>query len=162
MRSGYAPIVAPECGYAVGDGGVAVLVLARRVTGMPIMEPRLDMAPADHEDISFFGFGRCPSSPDAIHRRARDVGPTAAVSTAGFVALAALCPGDLGGPVLDSKAALVGVLTTGDLDGDGRLPALARFTRVDAWRRVFAAASAVSRGASATEVPPYGDCPRSP
>jgi hypothetical protein len=134
-------VVAPELGDAADDGGVAVLVLVTHLVDVPVIGLSVDAAPEHHEPLAVFGFGRCPDWPGAIHRRICDVGPIDQVTAASFVAPAALCPGDLGGPAFGPNRDLVGVLTSGALDGDGRVRAAARFARVDAWRAILAEAA---------------------
>jgi hypothetical protein len=161
---GVRAIVAPACDETVGDGGPAVLVLSRRLTGISIATLHDGAAPKDGESFSLFGFGRCSSEPGPLRRRAREAGntPISGVSPVGFSALAVTCPGDLGGPAFGSRFDLIGVLAAGDANGDAHTAAPVRFLRVAAWRRVLDAAAAIARGASAAEIPPYRDCPRPP
>jgi hypothetical protein len=49
------------------------------------------------------------------------------------------------------------VVSAGVMRGDEH-PRPSLSTRVDAWRQLFAAAQEISLGASASELPPFGDC----
>lgn len=151
-------IVAPQCGFVDGEGDVAILVLARHLVGMPTSSVRLESAPERGDDISVFGFGRCALSPDAIHRSVRDAGKIETVAPAQLFARASICPGDSGGPVYSSKGDLIGVVSASVMDGDDRTQGESIFTRIDAWRQLFAAAHEISLGASPSELPPYGEC----
>jgi hypothetical protein len=128
---GVRDIVLPACGDAAGNGGIAVIVLDRRLAGAPILPLRLGRPPEDHEDLAVFGFGRCPSFPGAIHRRWVETRRIEGIAAASFGAFAALCPGDLGAPAFGRDMDLLGVLTSGALE-DGRIPAIAGFARIDA------------------------------
>lgn len=151
-------IVAPDCGYASGDGDIAILVLSRHLIGMPTSSARIEAAPEPKDSISLFGFGRCALSPDAIHRRPRDAGEINKVAVGSFEALASVCPGDSGGPVYSSRGDLIGVVSASVMDGDDRTMGRSIFTRVDVWPQLFSAAHEISLGASPSELPPYGDC----
>ncbi|MFT3773903.1 MAG: trypsin-like serine protease [Minicystis sp.] len=166
-------VVAPDCGYASGDGDIAILVLSRHLIGMPISSARIEAPPVHKDSISVFGFGRCSLSPDATHRRSRlagEVCPEAdhpekcfnegikGVYGGHFEAVASICPGDSGGPVYSSRGDLVGVVSASVMDGDDRTSDRTLFTRVDVWPQLFSAAHEISLGASPGELPPYGDC----
>ncbi len=47
-------IVAPQCGYASGDGDIAILVLSRHLIGMPTSSARLESAPELKDDVVVF------------------------------------------------------------------------------------------------------------
>ena len=166
-------IVAPDCGYASGDGDIAILVLSRHLIGMPISTARIEAPPPQKDPISVFGFGRCALSPDAIHRRSRLAGEVCPdrdhpekcynegikhVFSGHFEANASICPGDSGGPVYSSRGDLVGVVSASVMDGDDLTLDRTLFTRVDVWPQLFSAAHELSLGADPSELPPYGDC----
>jgi hypothetical protein len=44
------------------------------------------------------------------------------------------------------------------MDGDAETQGLSLFTRVDVWPALFSAAHEIANGASANELPPFGDC----
>jgi V8-like Glu-specific endopeptidase len=159
-------IIAPQCGYRSGDGDIAILVLSRHLIGMPTSTARIESPPEVHDDLTVFGFGRCALSPDAIHRAWRDAGKVETVGTDAFSAKAAICPGDSGGPVYNSRSELIGVVSASVMHPDGQTMDTSIFTRVDKWRQLFSAAHEISLGASPSELPPYGEChapaPRTP
>lgn len=151
-------IVAPDCGYAMGDGDIAILVLSRHLIGMPTAPVRLESEPQPKEDIHVLGFGRCALSNDGIHRVPRTTDPVHSVASGHIITTAAICPGDSGGPVYGIKGDIVGVVSASVMDGDDRTMGLSYFTRVDVWSQLFAAAHEISNGASSSELPPYRDC----
>lgn len=154
---GVRAIVAPQCGFEWGDGDIAILVLERHLIGMSTYTVSLEAAPQDKDEIKVFGFGRCALSPDAIHLRRGD-GVIGSIAPGQFRAPASICPGDSGGPVKSSKDQIIGVISASVMDGDDRTKGASVFTRIDAWRQLFAAAEEISLGASPSELPPYGDC----
>jgi len=167
-------IVTPDCGYASGEGDIAILVLTRHLVGMPISGARLDSAPAPKDLVWVFGFGRCSLSPEGVQRRTRAVGEVCpegpdhpekcenegikSVFSDHFEARAAICPGDSGGPVYSTRGDLVGVVSASVMNGDPTHLDRTLFTRVDVWSQLFSAAHEISLGASPSELPPYGDC----
>ena len=151
-------IVAPDCGYASGDGDIAILVLARHLIGMPISAARIEAAPEARDGLQVFGFGRCALSHDPVHRSPREAGIIQSVDSGHFEAKAAICPGDSGGPVYSSREDLIGVVSASVMAGDARTLGRSMFTRVDVWPQLFSAAHEISLGASPSELPPYGDC----
>lgn len=151
-------IVAPDCGYSMGDGDIAILVLTRHLIGMPISSARIEAAPEPKDGLSVFGFGRCALSHDPVHRSPRDAGTIESVTAGYFSAQASICPGDSGGPVFSSRGDLIGVVSASVMDGDERTQGNSMFTRVDVWPQLFSAAHEISLGASMGELPPYGDC----
>ena len=155
-------IVAPQCGYVSGEGDIAILVLARHLIGMPTYAVRMESGPELKDSVSIFGFGRCALSPDGIKQRYRDDTKIDAVASGHFEAKASICPGDSGGPVLSTRLELIGVVSASVMDGDEHTADTSLFTRVDLWRQLFAAAHEISNGASAGELPPYGECPKPP
>jgi hypothetical protein len=162
-------IVSPDCGYASGDGDIAILVLTRHLIGMPTSAARIEAAPEVKDDLAVFGFGRCALSStggdfsfqhpaDPVHRATRDAGKIDKVFSGQFGAQASICPGDSGGPVYSSRGDLIGVVSASVMDGDDRTQGASLFTRVDVWPQLFSAAHEISLGASPGELPPYGDC----
>lgn len=151
-------VVAPECGYASGDGDIAILVLTRHLIGMPTSVTRIETRPERKDVITLEGFGRCALSPDGIHRVSREAGAIENVAPGHFVAPASVCPGDSGGPVYSIRGDLIGVISASVMDGDEHTQGLSVFTRVDVWPQIFSAAQEVSLGASPGELPPFGDC----
>jgi secreted trypsin-like serine protease len=152
-------IVAPTCGYAAGDGDIAILVLDRPLVGMETRAARLDSPPVMKETIEPIGFGRCALSTDALHRRKRPVAAIDTVSDARFRANASICPGDSGGPVVSEDGDVVGVISAAVMDANEATVGRAEFTRLDRFRALFARAEAVSKGQSLAELPPV-DCKR--
>jgi V8-like Glu-specific endopeptidase len=153
-------IVAPKCGYASGDGDIAILVLSRHLIGIPTVNARIEAAPEKNDQLSLFGFGRCALTRGTIHRVARDASTVDAIAPGHFGALASICPGDSGGPVYSSKGDLIGVISASVMDGDDHTLGQSIFTRVDVWPQLFSAAHEISNGASPSELPPYGECSR--
>ncbi len=151
-------IIAPDCGYASGDGDIAILVLSRHLIGVPIVPIRLETPPHKDEELRVFGFGRCALSRDGIHRVARTSSPLQGLEPGHLVATAAICPGDSGGPVYGEKGEIIGVVSASVMDGDETTSGLSYFTRVDVWPQIFSAAHEIANGASPGELPPYGDC----
>ena len=151
-------IVAPDCGYASGDGDIAILVLSRHLIGVPTVPIRLEQEPRKGESLRVLGFGRCALSRDGIHRVTRTSSPLQALEPGHLVATAAICPGDSGGPVYGEKGEIIGVVSASVMDGDENTSGLSFFTRVDVWPQIFSAAHEIASGASPGELPPYGDC----
>ncbi len=151
-------IVAPDCGYASGDGDIAILVLSRHLIGVPTVSIRLEQHPRIREELRVYGFGRCALSRDGIRRVARMSSPLQAIEPGHLVATAAICPGDSGGPVYGEKGEIIGVVSASVMDGDETTAGLSFFTRVDVWPQIFSAAHEIANGASPGELPPYGDC----
>ncbi len=158
-EAGVREIVAPTCGYAAGDGDIAILVLDRRLVGMETRGARIDSPPLLKEEIEPIGFGRCALSTDALHRRKRPVAAIDTVSDARFRATASICPGDSGGPVVSRAGDVVGVISAAVMDASEATADRAEFTRLDRFRALFARAEAVSKGQSLAELPPV-DCKR--
>jgi V8-like Glu-specific endopeptidase len=152
-------IVAPTCGYAAGDGDIAILVLDHPLIGTETRRARLDAAPSLKESIEPIGFGRCALSTDALHRRKRPVASIDTIADSRFRANAAICPGDSGGPVMSDRGEVLGVISAAVMDADERTVGRAEFTRLDHFRAVFARADAVAKGQSQAELPPV-DCGR--
>jgi len=94
---GVRAIVAPPCGYAAGEGDIAVLVLERRLVGVPTLAPELDRAPRVGEPVDPAGFGRCALGADGIKRQTRRGGRVQTVRGSRYRLEASICPGDSGG-----------------------------------------------------------------
>jgi hypothetical protein len=151
-------IVAPDCGYASGDGDIAILVLSRHLIGVPTVAIRLEQEPRKGEELRVLAFGRCALSNDGIHRVPRTSSPIQGIEPGHLVATASICPGDSGGPVYGEKGEIIGVVSASVMDGDDATSGLSYFTRVDVWPQIFSAAHEIANGASPGELPPYGDC----
>jgi len=154
-------IVSPDCGYVSGDGDIAILVLSRKLVGVPTLSPRIEEAPTEKESIYPIGFGRCALSRGPIHRIERAGGPVARVRGGDFIAVASVCPGDSGGPAFSpDRGDVVGVVSASVMDGDDSTSAPSIFVRLDAWRELFAAAREIANGTSPSELPPFRSCQR--
>jgi hypothetical protein len=156
---GVSAVMAPPCGHRAGVGDIAILVLERKLIGMATLEPQLDLAPALGDQVHTVGFGRCVMSSDGIRRKQRAGGRIGRVREHRFTLEASICPGDSGGPALNAEAELVGVVSQSVMDGSERTVNHSEFTRLDAFRSLFANARAVADGASAAELPPVSGCP---
>jgi hypothetical protein len=155
---GVRAVIAPSCGYLSGDGDLAVLVLERRLTGVATRPVRLSTPPSKHDQIEPIGFGRCALSGDGIHRKHRLGGAVELVAEGRFRLAAAICPGDSGGPAVNTESGeILGVISASAMDGDELTRDRSEFVRVDRWRSVFANADMVSHGTSQAELPPI-DC----
>jgi V8-like Glu-specific endopeptidase len=151
-------IVSPSCGYAAGEGDLAILVLDKKYKDMPTVQPRLDAPPELGERIEPIGFGRCARSSDGIRRSVRSGGQLQRLGSGRFRLEAAICPGDSGGPALSAKTGeLIGVISASVMDGSEQTRGLSEFTRLDRWRSLFSNAKLVSEGAASAELPPI-DC----
>jgi len=155
---GVKAIVTPACGYEQGGGDIAILVLSRKLVGMPTFVPKLTDPPATGEEITPWGFGRCAMNDGPIHRRSRAGGQIEAVAGGIFRAEAAVCPGDSGGPVLNVRREVVGVVSAAVMDTDARTRDAAYFARIDKFEQLFSAAREIANGASPSELPPYRSC----
>jgi V8-like Glu-specific endopeptidase len=155
---GVRAVIAPSCGYVSGEGDLAVLVLAHRLTGIETRPTRLETAPSKRDQIEPIGFGRCALSGDGIHRKHRLGGAIELVAEGRFRLAAAICPGDSGGPAVSLESGeILGVISASAMDGDELTRDRSEFVRVDRWRALFANAEMVSRGTSQSELPPI-DC----
>ncbi len=151
---GLKAILAPPCGEAGGLGDVAVLVLERRLVGMPTLAMR-EEAPRAGEMVSPQGFGRCVRSAEGIHRRDREGGAIATLWPGTFEVMASVCPGDSGGPVLDRAThEVVGVVSLSAMDYDETTRARSVFARVDLMPKLVAYARLVADGADSGDMPP--------
>lgn len=152
---GVKAILTPPCGHAAGEGDIAILVLERTLVGVPTRAPRLDTPPTAGEPIEPVGFGRCVYSNNVIRRALRKGGEVDKVMPSRFQLLANICPGDSGGPALDAKTGeIVGVISASVMDSNEATVGRSEFTRLDAWRSLFAQAQLVSEGLSPIELPP--------
>jgi hypothetical protein len=155
---GVKAIVAPTCGYAGGEGDIAIVVLDRRLLGIAThrVEPR--DPPTTGIPIVPIGFGRCFLGGSPGGRTVRSGGPITDTWRRGFHVEASICPGDSGGPALSQQTGeILGVISGAIMDANPDTRERAEFTRVDAWRPVFTQAQAVVDGMSPAELPPI-DC----
>jgi hypothetical protein len=155
---GVRELIAPECGYAAGVGDIAILVLERPLPGAAALSVRLDTPPKPSEVITPVGFGRCATSAEGIRRRTRPSERIDVVASMGFQLDAAICPGDSGGPALDRRGAVVGIISASAMDGSEATRERTEFTRLDVWRAVFAVAERVAEGVALAELPPIDGC----
>lgn len=157
---GVQAIVSPPCGYAAGEGDIAILVLDKKLTGVRVAKVRLDEPPKMGERIDPAGFGRCGMSTDAIKRRDRAGGKVDKIYESRFRTNAAICPGDSGGPAFGDKGdEVLGIISAAAMDGSEKTLDRAEFTRIDRWRAVFSTAALIAEGTSPGEVPPVDGCP---
>jgi V8-like Glu-specific endopeptidase len=155
-------IVAPSCGYAGGEGDLAVLILDRPLRGVPVRHVELDHAPAKGDHLIPIGFGRCADASDGTYRKRRAGSAVARVSEGRVELHAAICPGDSGGPAIDHQSGrVVGVVSRAVMDANEATLDLAELARLDAFRAVFAAAEQIASGTNAAELPPL-ECPSHP
>lgn len=156
---GVRAIVAPGCGYAAGEGDIAILVLEQPVTGVRFKEVALERVPAEGLRVEPVGFGRCADSEEGIRMRSREGGTIDRVAASRFQLQAAICPGDSGGPGVTSLGVVIGIVSASALDSRQETRSRTEFTRVDYWPDVFANAQKISEGASPAELPPISGCP---
>lgn len=155
---GVRAIVSPACGYEQGSGDIAILVLERELAGWATLEARLHEPPTKGEQVTPWGFGRCARSAGPIRRHDREGGTVAAIEDGVFFADAAVCPGDSGGPVLDSKRRVVGVVSAAVMDSDPSTRDDAHFARIDNFAALFSAAREIGDGRPPNELPPFRSC----
>ena len=156
---GVRAIVSPDCGYERGYGDIAILVLSRKLVGVPTMVPRIDNPPPPKgETVYPWGYGRCALTRDAVHLVSRDSKPIDSLYRDEFLGQAAICPGDSGGPVLDARREIVGVVSSSVMDGDAATRATSYFARIDRFAVLFSAAKEIAAGASPAELPPFRSC----
>jgi hypothetical protein len=169
-------VITPDCGYDRDDGDLAILVLSRRLIGMPTLTPRLEGRPEAGEVVAPMGFGRCAVERDVdafmqekawedgadIERVERTGGAVEQVLPAQFEARTQACPGDSGAPGRSKdRKDVVGVVSTSIMQCDGPTNCATYFTRLDIWRQLFSAAREIADGADPSELPPYRSCPGS-
>jgi len=153
---GLKAILVPPCGEQGGRGDVAVLVLERKLVGMPTLSLR-EEPPRAGEHVYPAGFGRCALSPEGIRRREREGGAVGTVSAGTFEAQASVCPGDSGGPVLDNRThEVVGVVSLSAMDYDEGTRGRSVFARVDEMPKLVAYARLVADGSDPADLPPLG------
>jgi V8-like Glu-specific endopeptidase len=151
-------VVAPPCGAAGGGGDLAIVVLTRKLVGVPTLPVRLASAPRIGEELDVVGFGRCATSM-GIRRMKRSGSAVRALTYETIHLAASVCPGDSGGPVVTRGAGeVVGVVSLSAMDGDESTRAPSVMARLDAYRAVFAQARMVADGAAPNELPPLA-CP---
>jgi hypothetical protein len=151
---GLKAILAPPCGESGDKGDVAVLVLERKLVGMPTISLSED-APRVGEAVAPQGFGHCVLSAEGIRRRDREGGLVSSVTPGTFEAQASVCPGDSGGPVLDAIThEVVGVVSLSAMDYDESTRARSVFARVDEMPKLVAYARLVADGADPGDMPP--------
>ncbi len=152
---GVRAVVAPTCGYAGGDGDIAILVLERRLIGIATRKAELGNPPQVVTPIEPIGFGRCFFGGSTGARTVRSGGPIQNVWKRDFRVEASICPGDSGGPAVElGSGAILGVISEAVMDGDPQTRGEAEFTRLDAWGSLFTQAQAVVDGMSQAELPP--------
>jgi hypothetical protein len=148
-------IVAPSCGYAGGDGDIAVLVLTRPLRGIPTRSVELDGAPAKGDALVPLGFGRCADASDGTYRKRRAGSGVERILDGRLEFRAAICPGDSGGPALSAATGkVVGVVSRSVMDANEATLGLTELVRVDAFRALFSSAAQIAAGTSPAELPP--------
>lgn len=157
---GVRAIVTPPCGFAAGVGDIAIVVLDRRLRGVPTKPVALESAPHPGLGVEPVGFGRCADSAEGIRLRSRVGGAVDRVGATNFQLQAAICPGDSGGPGVSAQGEVVGVVSASALDSRQDTRSRTEFTRVDRWPDVFANAQRISEGANPAELPPIAGCPQ--
>jgi len=152
-------IVTPPCGYRTGHGDIAVLVLSRKLVGMPTMRIRLDGPARAGETIEVIGYGRCVGSKPGVARVHRFGGTVRGIGPGAFWAETAMCGGDSGGPALNpATGEVLGVASAADMDDDDRSTDPAFFTRLGIWKSLFVAARAIADGEDPSRVLPLKGC----
>jgi hypothetical protein len=152
---GVRAVIAPTCGYAGGEGDIAILVLERKLIGVATRKAQLGSPPQVGTPIAPIGFGRCFFGGSAGARTVRGGGPIQNVWKRDFRVEASICPGDSGGPAVDrGSGEILGVISEAVMDGDPQTRGEAEFTRLDAWSPLFTQAQAVVDGMSQAELPP--------
>jgi len=156
---GVRAVVAPTCGYAAGDGDIAILVLERKLVGVATRGARMNGPPVLGSAIVPIGFGRCVWSSSVGSRAVRTGGTIEELHHRTFRLDASICPGDSGGPAVDvTSGEIVGVISAAAMDASDKTLGRAEFTRIDAWRPLFTQAELVVQGMSTAELPPV-ECP---
>jgi len=160
-------VLAPECGYVQGDGDLAILVLSRRLVGMPTWTPRIESPPDVGDTLDPMGFGRCAADNSTIHRDIRTGGPILSLTPGQIVADVSICPGDSGGPAFDShdnrKREVFGVVSASVMDNTSKTTGKSYFTRLDKWAPLFSAAHEISKNnATISDLPPFRSCSAKP
>jgi hypothetical protein len=147
--------LAPTCGYAAGEGDIAILVLERKLVGVATRGARLNKPPVLGAAIEPIGFGRCVHSSSSGGRAIRTGGNIEELHHRTFRLDASICPGDSGGPAVDvATGEIVGVISAAAMDANDKTVGRAEFTRIDAWRQLFTQAELVIQGMAEAELPP--------
>jgi V8-like Glu-specific endopeptidase len=155
---GVRAVVAPTCGYAAGDGDIAILVLERKLVGVATRAARINEPPVVGADIEPIGFGRCVWSHSTGGRAIRTGGKIEELFHRAYRLDASICPGDSGGPAVDVRSGqIVGVISAAAMDASDKTVGRAEFTRLDAWQALFTQAELVVQGMPPNELPPV-DC----
>ena len=152
---GVRAVLAPTCGYAAGDGDIAILVLERKLVGVATRKARIDKPPVIGKKIEPIGFGRCVWTQATGGRAVRTGGAIAELSHRRFQLEASICPGDSGGPAVDVQSGdIVGVISAAEMDASDKTLGKSEFTRLDSWASLFTQAQLVVDGLSPNELPP--------
>ena len=152
---GVRAVLAPTCGYAAGDGDIAILVLERKLVGVATRKARIDKPPVVGKKIEPIGFGRCVWTQSTGGRSVRTGGAIEELSHRHFRLDASICPGDSGGPAVDEATGdIVGVISAAEMDASDKTLGKSEFTRLDSWASLFTQAQLVVDGLSPNELPP--------
>lgn len=148
--------VVSSCAEFGGAGDVALVVLERKLVGVPTRKPRLTAPPKVGELVDSMGFGRCATS-GGIHRMAREGGHVQSITGETIQLRAAICPGDSGGPALSRETGeVVGVVSMSAMDTDEKTLQASVMARIDAYSELFGQARAIADGTEPNELPPIG------
>lgn len=145
---GVSHVIAPSCDWT--DFDAAILVLDSETPGaVPV---KLTSAPSPGASIQALGYGRCRGETRAFGQR------TGQIVTREPDAIAidfGLCQGDVGGPILDTSASLVAIVSHQD-DPDNAQRHTTTAFRADApeVRALLAAGEAIGGGADPTSIQP--------
>lgn len=152
---GVRAVIAPTCGYAAGEGDIAILVLERRLVGVATRRARLAGPPVVGGEVRPIGFGRCVFTQSTGGRAIRAGGAIEELAHRRFRLDASICPGDSGGPAVEEGSGdIIGVISAAVMDASDKTLGRAEFTRVDTWAALFTQAQLVVDGMSPNELPP--------
>ena len=155
---GVRAVIAPTCGYAAGEGDLAILVLERKLVGVATRQARIAGPPVVGREIEPIGFGRCVFTQSTGGRAVRVGGPIEELSHRRFRLDASICPGDSGGPAVETESGdIIGVISAAVMDASDKTLGRSEFTRLDSWAQLFTQAQLVVDGMSPAELPPV-DC----